>query len=133
MLRSEICQSPKIFVEYAPTSSQFRISETDFQAWQNTPLQERKKETMGICCHSLSHQVPVLLEQNVQGMITILYAKKKWKKPFCYRVNEEHFEKLRARFFSIHNTAIRTKLDDKDEGILRAVKILHVKRPCFKC
>lgn len=67
----------------------------------------------------------ITVEKNVPESTTILYAKKKWKKPFCFRLNEEHYEKLKVRFFAVHNTA-QTKLDGKDERVLRAFHILVI-------
>mmetsp|Transcript_9141 Transcript_9141/g.21789 ORF Transcript_9141/g.21789 Transcript_9141/m.21789 type:complete len:523 (-) Transcript_9141:1241-2809(-) len=68
----------------------------------------------------------ITVEKNSSEVTTILYAKKKWKKPFCYRVNTEHYERLRVRFFAVHNTATKTKLDSKDARLMRAYNVVVI-------
>ncbi|CAJ1954244.1 unnamed protein product [Cylindrotheca closterium] len=67
----------------------------------------------------------ITVEKNSPEVTTILYGKKKWKKPFCYRVNTEHYEKLRDRFFAVHNTAT-TKLDNQDERLMRVFNVIVI-------
>lgn len=35
-------------------------------------------------------------------IVNILYSRKKWKKPFCFKLNQTHYQKLRDRFMEIH-------------------------------
>jgi len=42
-------------------------------------------------------------------IVNILYSRKKWKKPFCFKINHTHYQKLRDRFMEIHaNTTTMT-------------------------
>jgi len=42
-------------------------------------------------------------------IVNILYSRKKWKKPFCFKINQTHYQKLRDRFMEIHaNTTTMT-------------------------
>lgn len=36
-------------------------------------------------------------------VLTLVYHRKKWKKPFCIKLNALHYEKLRAMFSRVHN------------------------------
>ena len=37
--------------------------------------------------------------------LTFLYSRKKWRKPFCFKLNKSHYNKLRQRFLDTHNRA----------------------------
>ena len=37
--------------------------------------------------------------------ITFLYSRKKWKKPFTFKLNRQHYDKLRDRFLDVHNSS----------------------------
>ena len=34
--------------------------------------------------------------------VSLEYSRKKWKKPFCFRINQIHYKKLKDRFLEIH-------------------------------
>eukprot|EP00537_Pseudo-nitzschia_pungens_P008691 CAMPEP_0172361208 /NCGR_PEP_ID=MMETSP1060-20121228/5074_1 /TAXON_ID=37318 /ORGANISM="Pseudo-nitzschia pungens, Strain cf. cingulata" /LENGTH=609 /DNA_ID=CAMNT_0013083397 /DNA_START=82 /DNA_END=1911 /DNA_ORIENTATION=+ len=36
------------------------------------------------------------------NLVSIEYSRKRWKKPFCFRINKIHYEKLKNRFLDIH-------------------------------
>lgn len=58
------------------------------------------------------------------GPLTILYSRKKWKKPFCFKLNKSHYDKLKARFFDIHNSAtIGTALDSGNTRVMHAFNV----------
>jgi phosphorylated CTD-interacting factor 1 len=44
------------------------------------------------------------LDRN-NDMLTIVYHRKTWNKPFCVRINKSHYEKLRAMFLRVHHDA----------------------------
>jgi phosphorylated CTD-interacting factor 1 len=37
-------------------------------------------------------------------VVTILYTRKKWKKPFCFKINRKHYQNLKERFVRIHDS-----------------------------
>ena len=37
-------------------------------------------------------------------VVTILYSRKKWKKPFCFKINQKHYQNLKERFANIHDS-----------------------------
>jgi hypothetical protein len=37
------------------------------------------------------------------SVLTFLYSRKKWRKPFCFKLNKTHYDKLRQRFITVHN------------------------------
>lgn len=41
--------------------------------------------------------------------VTILYSRKKWKKPFCFNINQEHYERLKGRFTKVHTDTSNPK------------------------
>lgn len=57
--------------------------------------------------------------------VTLIYTRKKWKKPFCFSLNKSHYDKLQKQFFRIHSTC-HTKLDDQSNKIIRAFHIVVV-------
>ena len=66
------------------------------------------------------------IERQESDAISILYSRKKWKKPFCFKLNKEHYHKLCNRFFEIHNNGRRvtTKLDRKNQKVMHALNII---------
>mmetsp|Transcript_11695 Transcript_11695/g.24751 ORF Transcript_11695/g.24751 Transcript_11695/m.24751 type:complete len:595 (+) Transcript_11695:73-1857(+) len=36
------------------------------------------------------------------NVVSIEYSRKKWKKPFCFKINQIHYQKLKNRFIEIH-------------------------------
>jgi phosphorylated CTD-interacting factor 1 len=40
--------------------------------------------------------------------VTILYSRKKWKKPFCFKINHGHYERLKDRFTKVHTNTLNT-------------------------
>jgi phosphorylated CTD-interacting factor 1 len=48
-----------------------------------------------------------------KSTVTILYTRKKWKKPFCFRINADSLEKLRQRFYHVHNEAMNSSSSSK--------------------
>lgn len=40
--------------------------------------------------------------QSTNSLVTIEYSRKRWKKPFCFRLNLDHYNKLKNRFIEIH-------------------------------
>jgi phosphorylated CTD-interacting factor 1 len=52
--------------------------------------------------------------------VVLLYSRKKWRKPFLFKLNKGHYQKLREQFLQIHNqTATKMDLSDsvKNKGI----------------
>ena len=41
-------------------------------------------------------------------VIIIHYSRKRWKKPFCFKINAWHYQKLRDRFMKIHSNTTTT-------------------------
>ncbi|KAL3924683.1 MAG: hypothetical protein SGILL_000895 [Bacillariaceae sp.] len=41
-------------------------------------------------------------DDNSKDLVTLLYSRKKWKKPFIFRVNKKHYKNLKDRFVDIH-------------------------------
>jgi len=39
---------------------------------------------------------------SADGVISIEYSRKRWKKPFCFKLNHHHYKKLKDRFMEIH-------------------------------
>lgn len=37
------------------------------------------------------------------GHVSLVYYRKKWKKPFCIKLNKSHYDKLRKMFLCVHN------------------------------
>jgi phosphorylated CTD-interacting factor 1 len=66
----------------------------------------------------------ISLENQESGPITITYKRKQWKKPFCFRLNKEHFEKLKTKFYSIHNSGTTTTVDSGNPRVMHAFNIL---------
>ena len=56
------------------------------------------------------------------GQITILYSRKKWKKPFCFRLNKQHYEKLKDQFFSIQSS--NERVTENNERVMHAFTII---------
>jgi phosphorylated CTD-interacting factor 1 len=44
-------------------------------------------------------------EPDRNDLLTIVYHRKTWNKPFCVRINISHYEKLRAMFLRVHGDA----------------------------
>jgi hypothetical protein len=42
-----------------------------------------------------------------KDVVTIIYCRKKWKKPFCFKLNLQHYESLKCRFLDIHESVKR--------------------------
>jgi Phosphorylated CTD interacting factor 1 WW domain len=40
-------------------------------------------------------------------VVTILYSRKKWKKPFCFKLNRKHYDALKRRFVQVHDSPKR--------------------------
>lgn len=40
--------------------------------------------------------------QSTDGVISIEYTRKRWKKPFCFNLNNHHYKKLKDRFVEVH-------------------------------
>eukprot|EP00934_Nitzschia_sp_Nitz4_P006812 Nitzschia sp. Nitz4//scaffold2_size372955//110535//113529//NITZ4_000391-RA/size372955-processed-gene-0.404-mRNA-1//1//CDS//3329546680//6802//frame0 len=56
---------------------------------------------------------------------SLLYTRKKWKKPFCIRINTQHLNQLKESFFKYHNGDTPTPLlDSKSPRILRGFYIV---------
>ena len=55
--------------------------------------------------------------------VSLIYSRKKWKKPFCFKLNKSHYEKLEDRFFQIHNR-VSTKLDRDSAKTKKGFNIL---------
>ena len=62
-------------------------------------------------------------ENEHSGSVALIYQRKKWKKPFCFKVNKSHYAKLKDRFFQIHNQTT-TKLDARSDKTIHAFNIL---------
>ena len=52
------------------------------------------------------------------GVVSIEYSRKKWKKPFCFKLNLFHYKNLKDRFVGIHldlsfgdNKTVKTKME----------------------
>ncbi|KAL3922524.1 MAG: hypothetical protein SGILL_002156 [Bacillariaceae sp.] len=43
--------------------------------------------------------------QSPSDVVTILYCRKKWKKPFCFKINRAHYQRLKVRFVDVHDSA----------------------------
>jgi hypothetical protein len=57
--------------------------------------------------------------------ITLLYSRKKWKKPFLFKLNKVHYDRLRQRFLEIHNDgASSTQLGTATTKVKRAFHII---------
>ena len=41
---------------------------------------------------------------STNGVVNIEYSRKRWKKPFCFKLNYHHYKKLKERFMEIHPT-----------------------------
>jgi len=69
---------------------------------------------------SFSDQTPLKkgdridLEKN-GSIYTLVYHRKRWKKPFCVKINSSHYEKLRDMFVRVHNQA----------GVGKAIKLVE--------
>ena len=57
--------------------------------------------------------------------VTLIYSRKKWKKPFCFSLNKSHYQKLKDRFFHLH-TLTTTKLDPDSKNVIRAFHLVVV-------
>jgi phosphorylated CTD-interacting factor 1 len=75
----------------------------------------------------------VELEEKEDNTVTLLYARKKWKKPFTFHLNREHYDKLHERFFRIHNnttnggpttTTTMTTLNAESSRVMRGFHIV---------
>eukprot|EP00980_Cylindrotheca_fusiformis_P022567 scaffold9439_cov115-Cylindrotheca_fusiformis.AAC.12 len=66
----------------------------------------------------------VEIENHDSDTISILYSRKKWKKPFCFKINKEHHAKLQSQFFEIHNGETTTVLDSGNQQVFRSFNIL---------
>ena len=59
--------------------------------------------------------------------LSIIFSRKKWKKPFVFKLNKEHYHKLRDRMLNVHNQAA-TKIEipncDKADKSTHAFHIL---------
>jgi hypothetical protein len=64
------------------------------------------------------------IEKSESESITILYSRKKWKKPFIFKINKEHYDKLQDRFFEIHNSRTTTILDRANPRVRHSSNIL---------
>lgn len=42
-------------------------------------------------------------KSSTNDVVFIEYSRKKWKKPFCFRINQKHYQKLKDRFVDIHS------------------------------
>ncbi|KAG7363429.1 phosphorylated CTD interacting factor 1 WW domain containing protein [Nitzschia inconspicua] len=42
-------------------------------------------------------------ERGNKDFVTILYSRKKWKKPFCFKLNRKNYDSLKGRFAEIHD------------------------------
>jgi hypothetical protein len=62
------------------------------------------------------------LEEHPES-VALIYSRKKWKKPFCFKVNLSHYEKMKDRFFRLHNQTT-TKLDRDDVKTTQAFNII---------
>jgi phosphorylated CTD-interacting factor 1 len=60
-----------------------------------------------------------------ESTVTLIYARKRWKKPFCFSLNTSHYEKLKDRFFRLHGKS-DTKLDEGSKKVLRSFHVLVV-------
>jgi phosphorylated CTD-interacting factor 1 len=54
-------------------------------------------------------------------VVTLIYHRpKQWKKPFCVKLNQSHYEKLKSAFLRVHNNTSRPAIpdfrDDDDRG-----------------
>jgi phosphorylated CTD-interacting factor 1 len=43
-----------------------------------------------------------LKSKSTDSVVSIEYSRKRWKKPFCFRLNYRHYKKLKDRFINIH-------------------------------
>lgn len=52
---------------------------------------------------------------------TLVYHRKKWKKPFCIKLNSTHYDKLRAMFMRVHGNSSSLRLTEAG----KATKVTH--------
>lgn len=64
-----------------------------------------------------------IIMEDHECTVTILYSRKKWKKPFCFKLNKSHYEKLCQRFFEVHNQG-ETRLERKNEKVLHSFNVM---------
>lgn len=87
-------------------------------------------QELSSCSERYSRQSPlnkgdrIEIENAKSESMTILYSRKKWKKPFCFRINKEHYDKLEARFFGIHNGQTTAILDRGNRRVMHSFNIL---------
>ena len=62
-------------------------------------------------------------QEDHSGSVSLIYSRKKWKKPFCFKINLSHYQKLKDRFFQLHNQ-VSTKLEVDDIKTIHAFNIL---------
>jgi phosphorylated CTD-interacting factor 1 len=57
--------------------------------------------------------------------VVLLYSRKKWRKPFLFKLNKGHYQKLRDRFLQIHNQTT-TKMDLLDNIKNKGMHAFHL-------
>ena len=57
---------------------------------------------------------------SINSVVSIEYSRKRWKKPFCFKINHRHYKKLKNRFIETHpnfnftdNDALKTNGEAK--------------------
>ena len=60
-------------------------------------------------------------------VLTFLYSRKKWRKPFLFKLNKSHYDKLRQRFLTTHNqTATKIELAPSVDSNCKATHAFHL-------
>lgn len=59
-----------------------------------------------------------------EPVYTLVYHRKKWKKPFCIKLNSSHYDKLREMFTRVHGNGLRFTESGKPTKLTHAFHLL---------
>ncbi|MGK3742730.1 MAG: phosphorylated CTD-interacting factor 1 [Bacillariaceae sp.] len=51
-------------------------------------------------------------------VVSILYSRKRWKKPFCFKLNQNHYKLLKNRFMEIHSPSSSPLTSGRNNNIM---------------